>query len=47
MEDYEGDALAVARIRWITRMVRVARLECSEQIENAELIANMKSMIEN
>ncbi len=47
MEDYEGDALAVARIRWVTKMVRVAKRDCKEQITNAKLIADMKSMIEN
>lgn len=47
MEDYEGDALAVARIRWITDILRLFYRDCKEQIANAELIADMKSIIEN
>ena len=39
VEDYEGDALAVARIRWVTKMVRCAKRDCKEQIANAKLIA--------
>ena len=45
-QDYEGDAPANARIRWVTRMVTVAYEECKEQKENARLIEDMLSKIE-
>ena len=46
-EDYEGDVAALARVRWVTRMVRAAFDECNEQIINAKMIDEMLSKIEN